>query len=115
MKVKEFTYSEETNVSQHWALNRIYQLSHTDVKLNTMSGQLFSSEDERLQKCSSYQVSVFFKFDLFMYLFLAALGLPWFMPAFSICGEPGLLSSCGALIHQNQTFAPDFYPEESSP
>ena len=30
-----------------------------DVKLNIMLGQLCSSEDVRLQKCSSYQVSVF--------------------------------------------------------
>ena len=78
-----------------------------DVKLNIMLGQLCSSEDARLQKCSSYQVSVFeyfwnspilvsFKFYLLRYLFLAALGLPCCVSAFSSCGERELVSSCGA-------------------
>ena len=38
------------------------------------------------------QIFIYF----FIYLFLAALGLRCCVWAFSSCGEPGLLSSCGA-------------------
>ena len=40
---------------------------------------------------------LFFKIILFIYLFLAALGLCCWQAFFSGCGEQGLLSSCGGL------------------
>ena len=91
MKERELTYSEETNISQHWVLNRMYQWSHMGVKLNIILGQLFSSEDARLQKCSSYQVSVFEYFlnSPFLVLFFFFILFIWVL-SFG-CTGPSLL------------------------
>ena len=42
---------------------------------------------------------------LFIYLFLAALGLHYCAQALSCCDERGLLSSCGAWASQNSDFS----------
>ena len=62
-----------------------------DVKLNIILGQLFSSEDARLQKCSSYQVSVFEYFlnSPFLVLFFFFILFIWVL-SFG-CTGPSLL------------------------
>ena len=44
-------------------------------------------------------------FQMFIYLFLASLGLHCSVQAFSSCGEWGLLSSCGARTSQCSGFS----------
>ena len=61
------------------------------------------STDERINKCGVYTQGNFFlnKFNyLYLFLFLAVLGLRCYARAFSSCGEQGLLfvAVCGLLI-----------------
>ena len=48
------------------------------------------------KKTSVIHVFLFLFKIYFIYLFLAMLGLCWYLWAFSSCGEQGLLSRCGA-------------------
>ena len=55
---------------------------------------------EEAGKCHSCELFFFFLINLFIYLFLAALGLRCCARAFSSCSERGLLfiAMCGLLI-----------------
>ena len=60
---------------------------------------------KKKKKTSVIHVFLFFFKIYFIYLFLAMLGLCWYLWAFSSCGEQGLLSRCGAQASHHGGFS----------